>query len=274
MKNIGSLIKKYNDKQIISLLYLTPCFLLLVGIIATSISMFKAPETERTYYYIGIVILIVLVVILLAARISILPKYFFELHQNGIKIVYKKNKIPNDEIAFDEISEIWNISTNGGKKANYLAFKTDQDKDYKLISPKYNDYKGLMQRLTGAVVESNISYKNTALTHGERLVFPILSTDGETVLTSEKAILPYLQQSKKEHLSLDRFSIFDGLKTYSLSDIKSVNLDLSSACIVIESIAGTVLFTQNYFAVCNADLFLALMKDMEAHPTEKLTSEA
>lgn len=269
MKNIGSFVKKHGVKQVISLLYLIPSLLLLVGLLMIAISMFKAPETERTMYLIGIGVLLILIIILLVARTASLPRYSFEMYENGIKIIYKNDKTPNEEYCFDEIPEIWHIAVDGGNKTTHVAFKGNDSLSYYVISSKISDSKGLIHNLTNKVNAQLLPGKSSALTQGERLVFAMLPAGGEHVMTSEKAIAPYLQQSKKEHLSVDRFSLFDGQKTFALADISSVNLDEKGANILVKSIAGTTLYTQNYFSICNANLFLELMKGIVAHPTEK-----
>ncbi|PZP49672.1 MAG: hypothetical protein DI598_07265 [Pseudopedobacter saltans] len=261
MKNIGSFVKRHGIKPTVSLLYIVPAVLLFVGIVMVFISMFKAPPTERTFHWVGIGILLLMIIILLIARVAALPKYFFEMYENGIKIIYKKDKTPNEEYCFDEISEIWHLAIDGGNKTTNLVFKPS-DVDYKLISSKISDCKGLFRNLTEAVVKQLLPSKSAALTHGERLVFPILVSGGEQVMTSEKAILPYFKQAKKEHLSLDRFSVFDGQKTYALADVSEVVMDQPSVNILINSIVGSTLYTQSYFSIGNADLFMALMKDV------------
>lgn len=261
MKNLGSLIKKYGVKQIINLAYIVPVILLIVGIVMIAISMFKALETDRNYYLIAMVILLVLILILLIARASNLPKYGFELYENGIKVIYKKDKTPNEEYSFDEIGELWHVSTSGGVKGTNMVFRSNTE-DYKLISSKIADYKGLIAKLSTAVVAQQLPEKSQALTQGGRLSFAMLPPGGEQVLISEKAILPYFKQAKKEHFSLDRFSLFDGQKTYALADISKVIMEKSSGNILIQSIAGNTLYTQNYFGVCNVDLFLAIMEEL------------
>lgn len=265
MKNIGNLVKQYTPKPIISILYLIPVFLLLVGIIWIGVAMFKAPDAERAYYYIGMGVLAILIIVLLVGRSSAIPKHSFELYDNGIKIVYKKEKTPDEEFVLEDISEIWNFSTNGGSKANYLAFLPISG-DYKVISPKFSDYRGLMQALIEKYVSVLAPVKSEALTHGERLIFPKLPEDGEKVVTSEKAIVPYLKSVQKEHLSLDRFSLFDGQKTFALTDIKSANIEKTN--IVVKSIANEPIYIKSYFAVSNADLFLKLINEITTHKTE------
>ncbi|WP_447641145.1 MULTISPECIES: hypothetical protein [Chitinophagaceae] len=266
MKNIGNPIKQYGAKPIVNLLYLIPVVLLLAGIVGIAIAMFKAPTTERNYYYIGMVILLVLIVILLIGRSSALPQYSFELCEKGIRIVYKKEKIADEEFGFDEITEIWQFATNGSSGANHLAF-LPIGADYKIISPKFSNYKGLMRKFVEIYLKSIEPIRSAALTKGDRLVFPMLPTDGENIVQSEKAIIPYLKQTQKEHLSLDRFSVFDGQKTYALADIQTAEIN-SENNIIVNSVAGTMLYRKSYFAVCNADLFVRLVNEVAFHKTE------
>jgi|GEM_PF-4772916 len=272
MKNIGTLVRKHNVKPTLNLLYIVPAVVLLAGIAAIAVAMSKVPAQEHTYYYVGMVLLAILAIILLAARAANLPKYSFERYENGLKIIYRKAKTPDESYVFDDITEIWNCSTNGGKHANHLAFKTSES-DYKLISPKYVGYKSLMRNLSESYLKDILPNKSTALMHGDRLVFPMLEVGGEQVLVSEKSIVPYLQKSQKRQLSVDRFSLFDGLKTYALADIERVEWDKSSEHIVVRSIAGNVLYTQSYFAICNADLFLKLSEEITMRRAEKPEQE-
>lgn len=272
MKNIGNHVKTHTPKPILSLLYLIPVFLLLVGIVAIAVAMVKASDAQRNYYYIGIGILCLLAIILLVMRRSALPKYHFELYENGIKIIYKKEKLADEEFSFEDISEIWNFSTNESRKANHLAFLATGS-DYKVISPKYSDSKGLIKQFIVQYVKALEPTKSVALTKGERLTFPILPIGGENVVLSEKAIIPYLRNAQKGHLSLDRFSVFDGQKTYSLTDVDSVAID-KDANITMRSIAGNTLYSHSYFSVCNADLFVALMNDIAMHKTENPQAES
>ena len=267
MKNIGNIVKRHGVRPVISLLYVLPVMLLLAGIVLVAVSMFKAPDTERTYYYIGMGILLVLVIILLAARSKAIPKHYFELYEKGLKIIHQKEKIADEEYRFDEITEIWHFSMTGSRSANYLAFLPGGG-SYKIISPKFSDYKGLIKDLVDLYLKELEPVKSMALTKGERLGFPMLPTGGESVVLSEKAIVPYLQKVKKEHLSVDRFSVFDGKQTYALADIDFAKIDTSDGNIVVHSIAGNPLYTKNYFAVCNGDLFVALVNDVAVHKAE------
>lgn len=266
MKNIGNLVRKHGTKSIINIAYLVPVFLLLIGIVLIAVAMFKALETERTYYYVGMVILAILAIILLVGRASTLPKYYFELYEKGIKIIYKKEKKADEEYAFDEIAEIWTFSTKGEKNANGLAF-LPVGGSYTVISSKFSNYKGLIKEFIGLFVNEQKSTKSNALTQGERLSFPTLPEGGENVIQSEKAVVPYLQKSKKGHLSLDRFSVFDGKTTYALADIDAAKID-SENNIVLHSVAGNILYQTSCFSVCNANLFVELVNDIAVHKTE------
>ncbi|MFT4203430.1 MAG: hypothetical protein QM610_05900 [Chitinophagaceae bacterium] len=264
MKHIGNLVKKYGIKPTIHILYLLPVALLSIGIVVMGFSMFRNVAGERNYYYAGMGVLLVLIVILLAARAAALPQYYFELYEKGIKIVYRKEKVADEIFTFEEISEIWNLSADG-IHTQYFVF-LPVGGDYKTVSSKYSNYRHLVKSFTAHYLKEIAPKKSLALTGGERLIFQALPDGGENVVQSEKAVVPYLKDVQKAHLSLDRFSVFDGQRTYSLADVQSAKID--TGYIVVVSVANGVLYRKSCFAVCNADLFVRLVNDTATPKTE------
>lgn len=275
MKELGSFVKKYPVKWLLSFIYFLPIILLLIGIILIAISAFKSVPEQRNYYWGIIGVMLVLVLILLGARAAALPKYYFELYEKGLKIQYfKNNKYPNEVYNFGEISEIWLFAINNGKNPNYLAFKLADD-SYKIIPPKYSDSKGLIKKMCELYVADVSPIKSMELTQGQRLNFAVLPEDSLLVVNSEKAIIPYLQKSHKEFISLDRFSLFDGKMTYALSDINKAQISPNSGNITITTIDHKELYSRNYLSLCNADLFANLVNEMSTNTqTPSIVSES
>lgn len=269
MKNMGAFLKKYPVKWSLNVLYFIPVVLLAIGCVWMAVSGFKLPADQRGYYWGGIGVLLVLMVIFLVARVQALPKYYFELYENGLKIRYLNNKITDAIFPFEEIAEIWLFAIGNGRTPNYLAFRT-VDGHYTVIPPKYNDSTGLLRKVVEQYIEVMNPVQETALTKGGRLEFPALPEDGVLALPSEKAILPYLEKSEKEAVSLDRFSLFDGKMAYALADISMAGIDTQSGNIIVKTVGGKVLYSRSYLSLCNADLFVRLVNDLSAKKNPKI----
>lgn len=253
MKNLAAIHSKHPVKSILSFIYYFPAALLLIVIAVLFKTLLGVPETDKSFYWAGICVLALLVILLLIARVSSLPAYSFDLYENGINILFRKKSKGEVPILFEDIAEVWTLSIPQTVDTNYIAFKS-LDSDYYLISTKYADSKSFIKYFLEKYQEIKSPLLIEALQNGERLTFSTLPADGEKVIISAKAIIPYLQNAQLQEISLDKFSLFDGSKAFGLSDIGKV--ESVSGEINILTVSGNRLYSKPYMSICNADLFI------------------
>lgn len=269
MANLGKFVKKYPVKWTISLIYFIPVVILVVVFVLIGRN-YSSPDKSGLWAIFGVIAL--LVILLQYARYRALPKYNFELFENGLKVVCRKEVQTETQYEFADIVDIWEFAIGNNAKTNYLALKGATG-NYQVISPKYANSQQLIANLLAGYKAARLPLLVESVNQGHRISFAVMPEDGEKVVQTEKAIIPYLQQATWGQISIDRFSLFDGNKTYSIADIQNVQLDDATGNIIVHSLIGTPLYTKSFFAIDNAGLLVELLNALVSGHNKNEKSE-
>jgi hypothetical protein len=259
MKSLGALISTHKGKKFYQIIYLIPMVILLLMCYPIGKAIVNAPEQNRMMIYILLGMNIVLFLILLVAMNRSKPAYYFELFENGIRLVYKNEKKEPTEILFSEIVHCWQYRLPQNERTpNLLAFEYG-NKEFIGINSKYVNVKSFIKHFLEKYNEIQLPIKQDSLQKGERIHFSLLPPTTPQTILAEVAYLPFIKNVTPTIISLDKFSLFAGDKAESISSISSAKVNPETGTLTIFSTSGAIVFEYGCDLISDADLLLRLI---------------
>ncbi|QES90518.1 hypothetical protein [Rhizosphaericola mali] len=267
MKSLGTLISIHKGKKLYQIIYTIPIVILLLMCYPIGKVILNTSADNRFMLYVLLGMNTLLIVILLIFMRRSRPSFYFELFENGVRLVYNNVKKEPKEILFEDISNYWQYRLPlNNQYPNILVFEYNK-KDLVGINTKFNASSAFIKKFIERFGEIHLSILKEAISNGGRIDFFLLpSTTPQTIL-AEDAFLPFIKNLTFSKISLDKFTLFDGEKAESISSISSAKINPVTRALTIFSTSGAVVFEYEYDLVSKPDLLLQMINFL----TEKKT---